>query len=145
VNATNKLLDKFLQTCLSGMDKEIAEKLRVKHSAVSNWRHGRAHPDAESIEKMALAIGEPVAPWLMLIEAERARTAEGKRVWLRHAAALGITFALVMAILPSRVHAMTTDTTMRAASAQFDISKIDILVVSGRSPRGSGATVGAAG
>ena len=89
MSTTNKLLDRYLQTCTSRMDKEIAERLRVKHSAVSNWRHGRAHPDAESIEKMANAIGEPVGPWLAAIEASRARSPAARQVWLRLAATLG--------------------------------------------------------
>jgi transcriptional regulator with XRE-family HTH domain len=105
VNATNKLLDKYAQTCYATKDKQIAERLRVTKQAVSGWRNGHAHPDAESVEKMAVAIGEPVGPWLAIIEAERARNPEAKRVWLRLAAALGTTLALALTALPHAAQA----------------------------------------
>ena len=101
MNTTNKLLDKYLETCYAKQDKEIASKLRVRQSTVSNWRAARAHPDADSIERMATAIGEPVGPWLAQIEAERARTPANRQVWLRLAATLGTTLAIAMTTLPA--------------------------------------------
>ena len=99
MSTTNKLLDKYAKSCYATKDKEIAERLRVKHSTVANWKAGRAHPDAESVEKMATAIGEPVGPWLAQIEAERARTPAGRQVWLRLAATLGTALAVTVTAL----------------------------------------------
>jgi transcriptional regulator with XRE-family HTH domain len=104
-NTTNKWLDKYLATCYAKQDKEIAGKLRVRQSTVSIWRSGRAHPDAESIEKMTNAIGEPVGPWLAQIEAERARTPANRQVWLRLAATLGTALAIAITALPATVTA----------------------------------------
>jgi transcriptional regulator with XRE-family HTH domain len=87
MNASNKLLDKYAEVCKYASDKAIANALRVRQSAVSNWRHERAHPNAEAIERMCRAIGEPLRSWLPLIEAERARTPADKQVWLRLAQA----------------------------------------------------------
>lgn len=98
MNTTNILLDKYLKVCLATQDKEIATRLRIRQSTVSNWRAGRAHPDAESIEKMAKAIGEPVGPWLASIEAERARSPANRMVWLRLAATLGAALALALTL-----------------------------------------------
>lgn len=101
MQSVNKLLDKYAQTCYAKKDKEIAERLHVRPSSISNWRHGTSKPEADSIEKMAEAIGEPVGPWLASIEAERARTPGAKRVWLRLAATLGTTLAVAMIALPA--------------------------------------------
>lgn len=98
MNATNKLLDMYAKSCYAKLDKEIAERLHVKHSTVANWKAGRAHPDANSIEKMANAIGEPLGPWLAQIEADRARTPANKKVWLRLAQTLGASALLIAAI-----------------------------------------------
>lgn len=99
MNTTNKLLDKYVKACYATMDKEIAKRLNVRPSAVSNWRTGTSHPDADSVEKMAKAIGEPVGPWLAQIEADRARTPANKQVWLRLAATLGTTLAITLTAL----------------------------------------------
>jgi len=107
MNTTNKLLDKFLETCLTKQDKEVAARLRIRQSTVSNWRAERAHPDAESIEKMAEAIGEPTGPWLAQIEADRARTPAGRKVWLRLAATLGTALAIAVVALPHVASAAT--------------------------------------
>lgn len=105
MSATKKLLDKYADVCLAEKDKEIAERLRIKHSTLANWKAGRAHPDADSIEKMAKTIGEPVGPWLAQIEAERARTPANRQVWLRLAATLGTTLAVALTALPSHATA----------------------------------------
>lgn len=94
MNPSIKLLDKYAVVCYAQSDAEIGRNLKVTRAAVNNWRKGIAHPDADSIEKMAKAIGEPVGPWLAQIEAERARTPANKQVWLRLAAALGTAAAL---------------------------------------------------
>lgn len=110
MNATNKLLDKYAVSCSITMDKDIASKLRVTKAAVSGWRHEKSHPDADSIEKMCVATGEPVAHWLPLIEAERARNPEAKRVWLRLAqAAAVITLAIGLDVYTPESKATAVD------------------------------------
>lgn len=90
MNPTITLLDKYADVCKHASDSATARALKVQPSAVNNWRHGRSHPDAESIERMCIATGDSVAHWLPLIEAERARTPEAKRVWLRLAQAAAV-------------------------------------------------------
>lgn len=110
MSATEKLLDKYAETCYPRKDIDLAKQLKVKKQTVSGWRNGKAHPDAESVERMAKAIGEPVGPWLAQIEAERARTPAGKQVWLRLAATLGTTLALALITLPSHAETSTRAT-----------------------------------
>lgn len=103
MSAAIKLLDTYAKTCYARSDAEIGRNLGLTRATVNGWRKGASHPDAESVEKMAVAIGEPVGPWLAQIEAERARTPANKRVWLRLAATLGTTLAIAMITLPSHV------------------------------------------
>lgn len=87
---TIKLLDKFFQACSAKNDSDVARALRRSPQAVNGWRKGTAHPDAESVERMCSATGESLAHWLPLIESERARNPEAKRVWLRLAQAAAV-------------------------------------------------------
>lgn len=108
MSAGKKLLDKYAETCLAKSDAEIGRNLKVTRAAVNNWRKGTAHPDAESVERMANAIREPVGPWLAQIEAERARTPAGRQVWLRLAATLGTTLAIAVTALPLAIETART-------------------------------------
>lgn len=87
---TIKLLDKFFISCSAKNDSDVARALRRSPQAVNGWRKGTAHPDAESVERMCTATGESLAHWLPLIESERARNPEAKRVWLRLAQAAAV-------------------------------------------------------
>lgn len=87
MNASNKLLDKYAETCGTSKDSDIAARLHVSKQAVSGWRNAKAHPNADAVEKMCKEIGEPLRAWLPLIEAERARTPADRKVWLRLAQA----------------------------------------------------------
>lgn len=104
MNAGIKLLDKYAEMCKHASDSETARALKVRPSAVNNWRHGRAMPNAEMVEKMCTATGEPLAKWLHMIEAERARTPADRRVWLR----LAQVAAVILAALPAAAHNLTT-------------------------------------
>lgn len=104
MTAAKILLDKYAKTCQGGRDIDVARALGVKHSTVANWKAERAHPDAESIEKMADAIGEPLGEWLAKIEAERARSPANRKVWLRLAATFGTSLAIAAVALPSHAN-----------------------------------------
>ena len=111
MSATIKLLDSYKKVCSLESDNQAAIKLRISRATVSAWRKERNHPDADSVERMCVALGEPVAKWLPLIEAERARTPAAKQVWLRLAQAA----AVVVLAFGLDVH------TAKAASAHAEI------------------------
>lgn len=100
MNNTNKLLDNYKKVCLLASDNAAAERLGLTRATLSGWRHEKSHANAEAVEKMCTAIGEPVRQWLPLIEAERARTPADRKVWLRlaQAAASIATVAIMMHI-----------------------------------------------
>ncbi|WP_063670909.1 DUF3693 domain-containing protein [Dyella thiooxydans] len=102
---TIDLLDKYKKACAITSDNACAASLGVSRQAVSKWRHGENHPDADSVEAMCVATGEPVARWLHLIEAERARTPAARKVWLRLAQAAAIvTLAVGLSPRPAAAH-----------------------------------------
>ncbi|MET3650658.1 helix-turn-helix domain-containing protein [Dyella japonica] len=84
---SDRLLDIYMQKLSLRTLSEVASKLNVTRPAVSNWRAGTSHPNAEAIETMCKATGEPLSRWLPLIEAERCRTEGDRKVWLRLAQA----------------------------------------------------------
>ena len=114
MSAAINLLDKYAKTCYARSDAEIGRNLGLTRATVNGWRKGASHPDAESVEKMALAISEPVGPWLAQIEAERARTPANRKVWLRLAATLGTSLALTISALPSQANGRLDVQTMSA-------------------------------
>ena len=98
MESTIKLLDKYKKVRSITSDLACAESLGVGRAAVSKWRNGGGHPEADSVEKMCDAIHEPLRQWLPLIEAERARSPAVRKVWLRlaqAAAAVALTFGLL--------------------------------------------------
>lgn len=83
MNATIKLLDKYREACSLTSDNAVAVRLGLSRSTVSLWRGQKGHPEADSIEKMCTATGESIARWMPLIEADRARSPDARKAWLR--------------------------------------------------------------
>lgn len=102
MNATIELLDRYKGAKGAASDTEVAKMLRVTKAAVSNWRNGRSKPEAETVAAMCHATGEKLAHWLPLIEADRARSAESRKVWLRLAAQAAV---IALVALPYAVGA----------------------------------------
>lgn len=87
MKATIQLLDKYKKAAGISSDNACAISLGVSRQAVSKWRNGENQPDADSVEKMCKATGEPLAKTLSLVEADRARSPSVRDVWLRLAKA----------------------------------------------------------
>lgn len=107
MNSSNRLIDIYMSKLSLRTLNDAAKKLGVTRPAVSNWRAGTSHPNAAAVEDMCKATGESLAKWLPLIEAERCRTDDDRKVWLRLAqvaASIAITVGLSIAT-PSTAHA----------------------------------------
>ena len=102
MNATTELLDNYKAACGIKQDKEAADRLGITKQAVCSWRAGVRHPEADSIAKMATMTGKKVEHWLARIEAERARSPESRKVWLRLAAQAAV---IALVALPYAAHA----------------------------------------
>jgi len=99
MDAVNKLLDSARETCSPRNDKALAAALHVGAPAVSNWRHGRAYPDAVACARIADLCGVPLAQVLGIVGEARALSRDEKAVWRRlaHAAMLVIATGPAMA------------------------------------------------
>jgi len=105
MSASITLLDKFKKANGITSDNACANALGVGRAAVSRWRNGDGHPDADLVAVMCDKTGENLAHWLPLIEAERARTPEVRKVWLRLAQAAAV---IALAVNVSPAHAGTS-------------------------------------
>jgi transcriptional regulator with XRE-family HTH domain len=76
-------------------DMAFAERLGVTRQAVSNWRVGRAFPDAVACEKLAVLSGIPLHRVLGVVGEARAISVAEKRVWRKLAAALFVSLLLL--------------------------------------------------
>jgi hypothetical protein len=98
---TNKLLDKCAEACSAKTDAALAKLLEVGRSAVSNYRHGRAHPDVVVCERIALLSGVPLQRVLGIVGEARAISREEKAVWRKLATAAVVIALLVSATAPA--------------------------------------------
>lgn len=102
---TTNLLDAYKATLNIPTDMAAAQALGLTRAAVSGWRTGNRHADADTVELMCRGLHEPLSKWLPLIESERARTPAIAKVWLRLAQA---TAGLAVIYLFSRLDVQMT-------------------------------------
>jgi hypothetical protein len=91
----NNLLDKAKEICRVTYDKDLAPRLGVKPTAVSNYRKGVSLPDAVVCATLAGLTGEPLARVLGIVGEARAISREEKAVWRKLA---GSVAALLLAV-----------------------------------------------
>lgn len=91
----NILLDKAKKMCGVTTDKDLSTRLGVTPSAVTNYRKGRALPDAVTCATLAGLTGEPLAKVLGVVGEARAISREEKAVWRKLAA----TAAMVLCVI----------------------------------------------
>lgn len=97
MSTVNNLLDKARDTCSPRNDKALAAALHVGASAVSNWRHARAYPDATACARIADLAGLPLAQVLGVVGEARAISRDEKAVWRR----LAVAAVLAVVSLPA--------------------------------------------
>jgi transcriptional regulator with XRE-family HTH domain len=101
----NSLLDQAKEACGVSYDKDLAPRLGVRPSAISNYRKGVSHPDAVVCATLAGLTGVPLARVLGVIGEARAISREEKAVWRKLAAtAMALCLAVGFA-LPRDAHA----------------------------------------
>ncbi len=124
----NSLLDQAKEACGVSYDKDLAPRLGVRPSAISNYRKGVSHPDAVVCATLAGLTGVPLARVLGVIGEARAISREEKAVWRKLAAtAMALCLAVGFA-LPHKA---------QAAVMGFDKSTVYTLceIMDGSSPR----------
>jgi hypothetical protein len=63
-------------------DYRLAKIIEINQSAFGNYKAGRTMPDERVLEQLCALSGDDVAVFAAQIQAERARTSEGKTLWL---------------------------------------------------------------
>lgn len=95
----NFLLDKAKMVCGVEFDKDLAPRLGVKPTSISNYRKGVSLPDPVVCATLAGLTGEPLAKVIGIVGEARAISSDEKAVWRKLAAtamtlALGVSFTL---------------------------------------------------
>lgn len=125
----NFLLDKAKEVCGASYDKDLAPRLGVRPTAISNYRKGVSHPDAVVCATLAGLTGIPLARVLGIIGEARAISREEKAVWRKLAAtAMALCLAVGFA-LPRDVQAMPSSG--YSAEHTLDIMRNRVLGASG--------------
>lgn len=75
------LLDRAKAGALIESDYRLAKVIGITHSAVSNYRVGKSMPDERVLSQLCALSGDDVAVFAAQIQAERARTPEGRTMW----------------------------------------------------------------
>lgn len=86
-------LDEAIRRGLAKHDSDIAAKLGVNRSAVSNWRSGTKAPDDEQAIALAQMLGKPEGELLAECAAARAKSATARAAWERIAKLASMTAA----------------------------------------------------
>lgn len=102
----NSLLDQAKEVCGVSYDKDLAPRLGVRPSAISNYRKGVSHPDAVVCATLAGLTGVPLARVLGVIGEARAISREEKAVWRKLAAtAMLLAISVGMYAMPTAARA----------------------------------------
>lgn len=113
----NSLLDQAKEACGVSYDKDLAPRLGVRPSAISNYRKGVSHPDAVVCATLAGLTGVPLARVLGVIGEARAISREEKAVWRKLAAtAMAVCLAVGLA-LPGSAHTAAQSVHLGAVAA----------------------------
>ncbi|QJP50493.1 helix-turn-helix domain-containing protein [Xylella fastidiosa subsp. multiplex] len=90
----NLLLDKAKEACVVKYDKDLAQKLKIRATSISNYRKGISLPDATVCAELADITGLPLAKVLGIVGEARAISREEKAVW-RKLATLAATTLMI--------------------------------------------------
>jgi len=91
----NFLLDKAKEVCGVHYDKDLAPRLGVKPTAISNYRKGVSHPDPVVCATLAGLTGIPLVQVIGMVGEARAISREEKAVWRKLA---GMTAAILLLV-----------------------------------------------
>lgn len=84
MTTTVALLDRWKQVKKLNSDSEAARLLKLRQSAVANWRGGTSHANPASAARMAEDCGLDPLAILAAVEADRAHDPDNRRVWARY-------------------------------------------------------------
>lgn len=103
MNATQQLLDKYIEACSAKTgavpnNSAIAKVAGVGATSIANYRSGYSQAAPHAVRALALAIGEEPAGWMALVESERVRSADDRRAWAAIAKTFGMAAGVLLAV-----------------------------------------------
>lgn len=102
----NKLLDEAKKALGIEFDKDLAPRLGVKPTSISNYRKGVSLPDPVVCAALAGLTGMPLAKVIGVVGEARAISREEKAVWRKLAATAALLAVVVFPALPSHAQAV---------------------------------------
>lgn len=118
-------LDDAITTGAAKNDADIAKKLNVTRSCVSDWRSGKSAPNDEQAISLARLINKPVIELLAEAAAYRAKTDEARGYW-EQIAKYSATYASAAVIGISSLICVTP-APQAQAQAQIDVKTVFIM------------------
>lgn len=102
MKAVSLYLDECISRGVAANDADIARKVGVHRSAVSQWRLNMTAPAEDAAAKLAELLGKPEV--MAECAAARAKTPEGRRMWER-LARIAAAAVVVAAVTPHESYA----------------------------------------
>lgn len=102
MKAVSLYLDECISRGVAANDADIARKVGVHRSAVSQWRLNMTAPAEDAAAKLAELLGKPEV--MAECAAARAKTPEGRRMWER-LARIAAAAVVVVAVTPHNTYA----------------------------------------
>ena len=110
----NFLLDKAKEVCGVHYDKDLAPRLGVKPTAISNYRKGVSHPDPVVCATLAGLTGIPLVQVIGMVGEARAISREEKAVWRKLAGMTAAILLFVGSAVSTPANASTFDAISKA-------------------------------
>lgn len=123
----NQVLDRAKTVQNVPSDYKLSLTIGIGESSLSAYRHGRGLPDEVNCKKLAEAIGEDPALLTVEMQAQRAKSAEAKQIWIDIAKRLQAGFAncallIAVAIFSIAAAALPAWATIALASSAVEAS-----------------------
>lgn len=112
-------------------DYRLAKVIRINQSALGNYKAGRSMPDERVLEQLCALSGDDVAVFAAQIQAERARTPEGKNLWSLIAARLagGASPAILSVLFSLGLIAATAQDAKAGTAPAVKLSAVQIIYI----------------
>lgn len=125
------LLDRAKARANIDTDYRLAKIISINQSALGNYRAGRSMPDERVLEQLCALSGDDVAVFAAQIQAERARTPEGKNLWSLIAARLagGASTAFLSVLIFTGLIAATAQDARAGATPPSQVSLLSVLYI----------------
>lgn len=99
MKAIRLYLDEAAERGIVKNDNDIAERLGLNRSAVSQWRSGKTAPNEDQAARLAALLGKPEI--MAECMAHRAKVPEARAMWERAARTLSMAASLIAAVAVS--------------------------------------------